>query len=80
MKETALLVQGLHPDDDQDCSINQLMQAPPPRQVTKQLPSDHVDHFMDSSERDYDVQKWQDVSSEDSEEDIDDYIEDRNTP
>jgi hypothetical protein len=35
---------------------------------------------MDSSERDYDVQKWQDVSSEDSEEDIDDYIEDRNTP
>jgi hypothetical protein len=71
---------GLHPDDDQDCTISHLMQALPPRQATKQVSTAHIDHFMVLNENYEDIEKLQQCSSEEFDEDMDDLIEDRNTP
>jgi hypothetical protein len=80
IKESGQVLQGLHPDDDQDCTISQLMQALPPRQASKHVSSNRVDHFMDLNERHDEIDKLQGSSSEEFEEDVDDLIEDRNTP
>ena len=80
INESGQLIQGIHADDDQDSTISHLMQALPPKQGTMHLSSHHADDFMDLNEGYDEFEDLQAGESEEFEEDLDDLIEDRNTP
>ena len=69
------VLEGLHSDDDQDATISQLMQALP----EKKHPSNHVQEHKDPNNR-YEVNLAKQGEYDEFEEDIENLIEDRDTP
>jgi hypothetical protein len=74
-QKSGRVVEGLHSDDDQDATISQLMQALP----DKKHPSDHVQEHNDSNNR-YEVNLAKQGEYDEFEEDIENLIEDGDTP
>jgi hypothetical protein len=75
-KKAVRVIQGLHSDDDQDSTISRLMEALP----DKMLNSIHVHKDVCLNDGGDDVEQLQHGEIEEFEEDVEDLIEERDTP
>ena len=76
-KKSDRIVHGLHPDDENDSTISHLMQSLPDK---KHISPDHLDSNVTSNDICDEMEQLQDGANQEFEEDLDDLIEDRDTP
>ena len=76
-KKPDRIIHGLHPDDEHDSTISHLMQSLPEK---KHILSDPLDDHVASNECCDEIEQLQDGADQEFEEDLDDLIEDRDTP